>query len=148
MLQKIANRVTKAYHRWIFVYFELIVVISVGITMLCYLTFVNPYKESFFSCKIYGLFHVYCPSCGMTRAFYNLIRGDVMQALNYNIFSILIFVFCVYFIIIYFIYRITGKMKLHKFFYNYKLWIVIVSILILFTIIRNINIYPLNLLAP
>lgn len=35
-------------------------------------------------CLFYGLFHVPCPGCGITRSLICLVKGDVTGSLNYN----------------------------------------------------------------
>ena len=36
------------------------------------------------NCFYRGTFNIECPTCGFTRAFYALIRGDVSGAFSYN----------------------------------------------------------------
>ena len=40
--------------------------------------------ESVSLCIFYHLTGRRCPGCGMTRAFANLLRGDLVRALDYN----------------------------------------------------------------
>lgn len=35
-------------------------------------------------CSFYNLTGLYCPACGMTRAFYELLHGRILQSLRMN----------------------------------------------------------------
>ncbi|MBF2067643.1 MAG: DUF2752 domain-containing protein [Calothrix sp. C42_A2020_038] len=50
------------------------------------------YRISFLQCPILHLTGVPCPSCGMTRAFMAIVRGDLHQAIEYHLFSPVLFV--------------------------------------------------------
>lgn len=43
------------------------------------------YIESRSFCLWYNLFEIKCFGCGMTRAFFNLSRLNIIKAINYNI---------------------------------------------------------------
>lgn len=47
------------------------------------------------TCLIYQVTGIYCPSCGMTRAFYSILHFQFIDAFNYNILSIPLFVFII-----------------------------------------------------
>ncbi len=35
-------------------------------------------------CVFHELFHIYCPGCGGTRAFFELLHGNIISSLYYN----------------------------------------------------------------
>ena len=43
---------------------------------------------AFLPCPFRSLTGWWCPGCGMTRATHHLLRGDVTQALRYNVFVV------------------------------------------------------------
>src|SRR5690606_16747481 len=45
---------------------------------------------TFLPCPFRTLTGWWCPGCGLTRATHHLLRGDVMQALRYNLFVLVI----------------------------------------------------------
>ena len=45
---------------------------------------------AFLPCPFRTLTGWWCPGCGLTRATHHLLRGDVTQALRYNLFVVLI----------------------------------------------------------
>jgi hypothetical protein len=44
----------------------------------------------FLPCPFRSLTGWWCPGCGLTRATHHLFRGDVLQALRFNLFAVLI----------------------------------------------------------
>ena len=50
-------------------------------------------------CIIYNLFNIKCVTCGMTRALFNLSRGNFIKAINYNHLIIIILPILLYLII-------------------------------------------------
>lgn len=88
-------------------------------------------------CLFYKYSGFYCPACGITRSFFALIKGDLIQAFNYNQ-----LVFCLLPIfLIYFIY------KCYLFIFNKKdnfkipsyIYILFLVIFIGFGILRNLD---------
>jgi len=45
---------------------------------------------TFIPCPFRSLTGWWCPGCGMTRATHHLLRGNVMQALHFNLFVVVI----------------------------------------------------------
>lgn len=55
--------------------------------------------ESRSLCIIYNIFNIRCVTCGMTRATFNLSRGNFIKAINYNYLIIIILPILLYLII-------------------------------------------------
>ena len=91
-------------------------------------------------CLIYNLIHIPCPACGLTRAYFALLQGDIISSLNYNILAIPIAIF----FILYFIFSLkddlNGTNKLEDFFNKHKtIIIVIVGFLVTCSWMLNLN---------
>lgn len=84
-------------------------------------------------CLIYNLFHIPCPACGLTRAYFALLNGDVILSLKYNILAIPIMIFFILYFIFSFIDDVNNTNKLESFFKKYKF--IIVPVVALFVII-------------
>lgn len=92
-------------------------------------------------CIFKKIFHISCPGCGLTRAFYALLNFDILSAIKYNILAIPL-VFLVGIVLIFLIVEIiydkdifsTKVLDLLK--RNIKF---IVLILLITMIINNIN---------
>lgn len=115
-----------------------IIILTILITFLLILSIIPA------TCLFKKVTGIYCPACGMTRAFYSIIYNfDLIQAFSYNILSIPLFIFIVSssFILIYEI--ITNKFnyipKLLQLLSN-KLVLAFIFIFVIISFIVN-NIY-------
>lgn len=95
------------------------------------------------SCIFYIATGIYCPACGMTRAFNSILKLDFISALSYNILSIPLFIF----IIISFIMLIIDLLK-NKFEYIpnvlkflSKHYISILILLFISFLFNNLNLF-------
>lgn len=98
-------------------------------------------------CPIHKVLGVYCPGCGATRALLSLLHGRWMEALSYNPFFILSLPLLCY---------LLGVVYLQAFFlrgFGAKMpgrvfWIVYFTLMLIFTVLRNIPAFPFTWLAP
>ena len=81
-------------------------------------------------CLIYNLFHIPCPACGLTRAYFALLNGDVLLSLKYNILAIPIMVFFILYFIFCFIDDIKNTNKMEEFFVKYKFIIIPITVIL------------------
>lgn len=90
-------------------------------------------------CFFHELTGLYCPGCGITRAFLSLIKLDLYQAFRYNMLVIILLPFFA----MYTIYKLImkGNKKIPNF-----IWYFLLIITILFGILRNISAF--SFLAP
>lgn len=91
-------------------------------------------------CLFKHIFNINCPACGLTRSFYAILDLNFINALNYNILGIPLFISIILIYIIYFIDLITKKDNLIRL-YNkmIKYYHIIILVLILNTILNNIK---------
>jgi Protein of unknown function (DUF2752) len=98
-------------------------------------------------CFFYLLTGLHCPGCGATRCVDALVHGDLPQALAYNPLLILalplIAVGVLHMVYGLWTGRRLGVLKV-------PLWLVYALpwVLVAFWVLRNIDVYPLTLLAP
>jgi hypothetical protein len=126
------------------------VVLPAGVSLL---HFFPPTEFSLLPCWFHWLSlallgkGLHCPGCGATRSVYALVHGDFPQALAYNPLFILLLP-----LILYGIGRLsyemwTGKKASGPGISARGSWL-LVSVLAIYWIVRNIDVYPMNLLAP
>lgn len=91
-------------------------------------------------CLIYNLFGIPCPGCGLTRAMINLLHGNILTSLQYNIIALPLLIGYILYSIWYIIDIIKNKNTLINFIEKNKKLIILLS-LIIFSIsfIKNIN---------
>ena len=90
------------------------------------------------NCLFKTILSIPCPGCGLTRAFRELFQGHILNALNYNILSIPIFIFLSVYTIIIFVDLITKKNYLNKYLLFFKRHYIILIILVIISFIINI----------
>ena len=94
-----------------------------------------------FTCILKNLFGICCPGCGLTRSFKAILNFDLYDAFKYNILGIPLFLLCIITFIGLIIDIIKNKDATIKFYFKIftKYYIGIIILLIITTIINNIN---------
>ncbi len=91
----------------------------------------------------------YCPSCGISRMFYELSHFNFIDAIRNNaIFFFLFIPIVTYISLKYYLHFILEKDVLPGIKFNKWLIILAIIIFILFTVVRNIPSEPFNFFAP
>ena len=92
-------------------------------------------------CAFKELFNTPCPFCGLTRSLKSLLKFDIGKSLYYNILTIPIVIFAIYFIVLFIkdIIRKDNKsiLSLYNFFKKY--WILILILIIISEIVNIIH---------
>ena len=98
-------------------------------------------------CYFHALTGLHCPGCGATRAAHALLHGDVPQAFAYNPLFLLALPLLVAVGSRFLVQLWTGRPSLDRRLPSWCIYSILVVILA-FWVLRNIDVYPLNLLAP
>ena len=118
---------------------------------LAYIFLIDPDKSTGLTlpCYTYKTLGIYCPGCGDTRALHALTHGHILKALDYNA----LFPF---FVLIGGWYYLVGLTTL--FFKKRVMWIPesipvpaaigLGVVVVLFTVLRNLPVWPFSILAP
>lgn len=125
-----------------------LIIAAVPILVLLYF-FVYPlYSQYFPKCFFYLITGLHCPGCGSQRAIVSLLHGNFSDALHNNLLAVAALPFLFYsFVALGINTHIPGKID-QKIFYNPLFVKVVLTIVIVFSVLRNIPSYPFNLLAP
>ncbi len=93
-------------------------------------------------CFIYNLFHIPCPGCGCTRAFIELLKGNINKSIEYNPLPLLLAIICVIIVLWNIIDYIRKEQTFKLFVKKYQ------KIIILLSIILTIIVWVINLRNP
>lgn len=107
---------------------------NIGIlSILGILFYIVFFSGNEFNCIFKENLGIYCPACGMTRAFIEIMNFNLLAALSYNLLSVPLFLCIIYSIFALIIDIITGKTKfldgLLSFFKDYY-WLIIILLFV------------------
>ncbi len=120
---------------------KLSLVIILGIAYLLLGSYFNIYLP----CPIYQITHLYCPGCGITRAFRSLLSLNFYQAFRYYNLIILLPIFIIYYGEDLLDKKGIKNLNLKRFMTN-KFWYTILVLVIIYGVLRNIPYF--NYLIP
>ena len=108
----------------------------------------NPSTAGFFPvCPFLSLTGIACPGCGLTRGFHAGFHGDILGALDFNLLLPFFLFFFGYLFISLFLTFARGRGLNFNVFKPWAIW-TFFGFAFVFTILRNLPIYPFNILYP
>lgn len=119
-----------------------------GLAGSLFLYYHSPVEDTWLICIVYKLSGYYCPGCGSGRACYSILHGEFYQAFRFNsLLCILLPWIALYIGICGVQWLLHGKETISR---KIPVWIpyAVLAVVILYGIVRNINVYPFTLLAP
>ncbi|HET7231331.1 MAG TPA: DUF2752 domain-containing protein [Longimicrobium sp.] len=117
--------------------------------LLVVLYLYNPLQVGFYPrCPLYLLTGIYCPGCGALRATHALLHGHVITALGYNAFYVLTVPFLAYSMAGHAARWMMGRAILPTVRISPRQAKALLFAMLAFSVLRNVPVYPFNLLAP
>lgn len=116
---------------------------------LAFIYAINPAVHTVFpSCPVNALTGLYCPGCGSLRGIHALMHGELATALRYNWLLSLGLIAALWTIV-------SFVPRIRRIAHQLPVWIqiymtprVLLSVVLVYTILRNLPWHPFNLLAP
>lgn len=116
--------------------------------VLALYVFWNPSETNLFpKCPIYSVTGFYCPGCGSQRAAHQILNGNILEGIRHNYMIGLLVMVLLYQGYMYTMNEIFRK-SIPNFLHKSKVTLSILIIVILFWILRNIDLFPFSELAP
>lgn len=114
---------------------EKIIITIVVLLVLGYGIFIY-FNQNLFFCPILKYLHIYCPACGVTRMILSILELDFYQAFRFNPLIFILLIMLILFSIV----QISTFINKRKFIHiNNKVYIVLIIVLIVYTIMRNME---------
>lgn len=127
--------------------FIIITVVLLIVIIPLYFFYDPTVHHIFPECLFYKATNLHCPGCGSQRAIHKLLHGNIIEGLKHNLLLLLLFIVLAYQCFIFLMNRYTSK-KTKSLLHRSIVTKTILIVVILFWILRNIDIYPFTILAP
>ena len=115
--------------------------------MLALYIFWNPSDTNVFpKCPFYVATGIYCPGCGSQRAAHQILNGNIIEGIRHNYMIALLAIVLLYQGFIYVMNELLGK-SITNLLHKSKITMSILFLVLLFWILRNINVFPFTELA-
>jgi len=108
----------------------------------------SPSETNIFpKCPFYSVTGIYCPGCGSQRAAHQILNGHIFEGITRNYLIGLLAIVLVYQALVFIINNVLNK-RITNLLHKSKVASGILIVVILFWILRNINMFPFTELAP
>lgn len=119
-----------------------------SIAVLSFYFFFNPEGMSIFpKCPLYNFTGIYCPGCGSQRALHSLLHLNIAGAVGFNLLFLPAVAMVGYHFAIRLFPRRNGNYR-KSYLDNRRAPWVILTIVLVFWLLRNLPFYPFDILAP
>ena len=116
--------------------------------MLALYVFWNPTETNIFpSCPVYAATGIYCPGCGSQRAAHKILNGNIVEGIRHNYLIVLLAMVLLYQGFVYVMNDLLSK-NIPNLLHKSKVTFSILIIVVLFWVLRNIDLFPFSELAP
>jgi len=108
----------------------------------------NPSDSNIFpKCPFYSATGIYCPGCGSQRAAHQVLNGHIIEGIRHNYLIALLALVLLYQAFTYIMNDLLNK-NIPNLLHRSKVTFGILITIMLFWILRNINLFPFTELAP
>lgn len=122
------------------------IILFTGISTYFY--FNNPAASPYPPCPFLFFTGYYCPGCGTSRAFHQILHGNFGNAFNLNPLMVLCIPLIAYLFICLLEPKVKEKCIISRLVFNTTFLKIMLLIILAYWLARNIKFYPFTLLAP
>ena len=116
--------------------------------MLALYIYWDPSNTGIFpKCPFYFATGIYCPGCGSQRAAHQILNGNIIDGIRHNYLIALLAIVLLYQAYIYIMSTLLRR-NIPNLLHKSKATLGILIVILLFWLLRNINIFPFTELAP
>lgn len=126
---------------------KFLAVTGIVVSVILFLVYRRPESIGVELCMFHALTGLHCPGCGGFRAMYALVHGDIIQAFDYNAFTMTALPFLFYLYLSWGLSVFTGKGLPKVFLPQWVIW-TLFGLIMAFWVLRNVPLYPFTVLAP
>lgn len=113
-----------------------------------YFYYNNPAVKPYPPCPFLYFTGHFCPGCGTSRAFHQILHGNILYALDLNPLMVVCIPFIIYLLICFLEPEVKEKCIVSRLVFNSFFLKMMLGVIFIYWIARNIEIYPFILLAP
>jgi len=126
----------------------IIIGVLVFLGILALYVFWDPYGTNIFpKCPVYSVTGIYCPGCGSQRAAHQILNGNIIEGIRHNYLIALLGLVLSYQAFMFIMNNVLDK-EITNLLHKSKVTFGILIAVLLFWILRNINLFPFTELAP
>lgn len=127
---------------------EAVLILGAILAVLTFLFIFDPAGTGLYPpCPFHLITGLHCPGCGSLRALHQLLHGNLVGALGLNPLAVIILPVLLYSLVSTAIRVLNNKPPARPVVSATRIWLLLAGI-IAFWVLRNIPVYPLDLLAP
>jgi hypothetical protein len=106
------------------------------------------FKGNPFICIVHLLTGLYTPGCGAGRALSALLRFKIAEAIDYNVLFVLALPFIAYYFLSEYLKIVVGRYVIPQIKMSFKGYFIVITVFLIFGIVRNFPFMPFAWLAP
>lgn len=129
------------------IYFTRLLFLGIFITGVCLLYFFNPENTAYPPCLFKKLTSLQCPGCGSARACYHLLKGNFIAAVDYNLLLTGFFPLITLECFSRFFFKGNNGVSKLRVIENHIRPVQVLMLVLVFWIVRNLPVYPFNMLS-
>lgn len=125
------------------------IICVIFLAVACLYFIIDARTSGFFpSCPFHKLTGLFCPGCGSQRAISSLLHLNLKQAVHYNILLVISLPLLAYSAYVHVVSAVRKQPLYQPLFHSPVFVKLILALVVVFSVLRNIPVYPFTAIAP